>query len=128
MKVTGVRTTRLEVPLPMAFNGAPIMSGLGPLTTTGVLIVEVETDQGVVGENLVFTLNNRRLGVLDEMVRGLAHLVVGMDPCFTARFWAEAWREINFLGHKGVPVVGFRRWTGRCGTCAGRRRGCRSIG
>ena len=123
MKVTGVRTTRLEVPLPMAFNGAPIMSGLGPLTTTGVLIIEVETDQGVVGENLVFTLNNRRLGVLDEMVRGLAHLVVGMDPCFTARFWAEAWREINFLGHKGVPVVGISALDGALWDLRGKAAG-----
>lgn len=100
-KVTALRTERLVVPLP-----APIMSGLGPLTSTGVLLVFLESDAGVVGENLVFTLNNQRLAVLDEMVRSLEPLVVGQDPQFTVRFWSEAWREINFVGHTGVPVMG----------------------
>ncbi len=101
MRVTRLRTTRLVVPLP-----SPIMSGLGPLTTTGVLLVHLETDAGLIGENLVFTLNNRRLPVLDEMVCSLAPLVEGMDPTFSARFWSDAWRDINFVGHKGVPVMG----------------------
>lgn len=100
-KVTALRTERLVVPLRQ-----PIMSGLGPLTTTGVLLVFLESDAGVVGENLVFTLNNKRLAVLDEMVRSLEPLVVGLDPQFTVRFWSEAWREINFVGHTGVPVMG----------------------
>jgi L-alanine-DL-glutamate epimerase-like enolase superfamily enzyme len=99
--VTALRTERLVVPLP-----TPIMSGLGPLTTTGVLIVFLDSDAGVIGENLVFTLNNKRLAVLDEMVRSLEPLVVGLDPQFTARFWSDAWREINFVGHTGVPVMG----------------------
>ena len=101
MRVTRLRTTRLVVPLP-----SPIMSGLGPLTTTGVLLVRLETDAGLVGENLVFTLNNRRLPVLDEMVCSLAPLIEGRDPTFSARFWSDAWRDINFVGHKGVPVMG----------------------
>ena len=100
-KVTTLRTERLVVPLP-----TPIMSGLGPLTTTGVLLIHIESDAGVIGENLVFTLNNKRLAVLDEMVRSLEPLVIGLDPQFTARFWSEAWREINFVGHTGVPVMG----------------------
>ena len=64
--ITALRTEKLAVPLP-----APIMSGLGPITTTGVLLVFLDTDQGVIGENLVFTLNNKRLAVIDEMVRSL---------------------------------------------------------
>ena len=100
-KITALRTERLVVPLQK-----PIMSGLGPLTTTGVLIVFLETDAGVVGENLIFTLNNKRLAVLDEMVRSLEPLVLGLDPAFTGRFWSDAWREINFFGHTGVSVLG----------------------
>ena len=94
--ITALRTERLVVPLP-----TPIMSGLGPITTTGVLLVFLDTDQGVIGENFVFTLNNRRLAVLDEMVRSLEPLVVGLDPQFSTRFWSEAWRDINFVGHTG---------------------------
>jgi L-alanine-DL-glutamate epimerase-like enolase superfamily enzyme len=101
MKITGLRTTRLSVPLPK-----PIMSGLGPLVSAGVLLVHLEADAGLVGENLVFTLNDKRLAVLDEMVSSLAPLVLGADPTFSTGFWSAAWREINFFGHKGVPVMG----------------------
>jgi len=101
MKITALRTTPLHLPLPK-----PIMSGLGPLVTLGVVLVHLETDAGLVGENLVFTLNNKRLAVLDEMIRSLAPLVVGEDPQFSGRFWSRAWIDINFVGHKGVPVMG----------------------
>ena len=101
MKVTGLRTIALRLPLPK-----PIMSGLGALRTLGVLLVFLESDQGAVGESLVFTLNDKRLTVLDEMVRSLAPLIEGQDPQFSTRFWSDAWRDINFVGHKGVPVMG----------------------
>ncbi len=101
MKVTALNTTLLRLPLE-----TPIMSGLGPIEALGVVLVHLETDAGVVGENLVFTLNDKRVAVLDEMVRSLASLVVGRDPAFTSRFWHDAWIDINFVGHKGVPVMG----------------------
>jgi len=101
MKIITLRTTPLHVPLPK-----PIMSGLGSLVTLGVLLIHVETDTGLVGENLVFTLNNKRLAVLDEMIRSLEPLIIGEDPTFSGRFWSRAWIDINFVGHKGVPVVG----------------------
>src|SRR3954465_9456915 len=63
--VPALRPERLVVPLP-----APIMSGLGPLTTTGVLLVFLDSDEGVIGENLVFTRNNKRLAGRGEMVAG----------------------------------------------------------
>ena len=101
MRITALRTNRLVVPLPK-----PIMSGLGPITTTGVLVVRLETTGGAVGENLIFTLNNKRLAVLDEMVLSLAPLVEEMEATHSTAFWSAAWREINFVGHKGVPVMG----------------------
>ena len=39
------------------------------------------------------------------MIHSLAPLVEGIDPAFTTRFWSDAWREINFVGHKGIPVM-----------------------
>ncbi|MGA8798932.1 MAG: mandelate racemase/muconate lactonizing enzyme family protein, partial [Pseudolabrys sp.] len=63
-------------------------------------------DSGIVGENLIFTLNARRTRVLQSMVEEMADLIIGRDAGHIAGFWARAWRDINFLGHKGVPVVG----------------------
>ncbi|MGB7012744.1 MAG: mandelate racemase/muconate lactonizing enzyme family protein, partial [Pseudolabrys sp.] len=79
---------------------------LGQLHSFGCILVFVHCDSGIVGENLIFTLNARRTRVLQSMVEEMADLVIGRDAGHIAGFWARAWRDINFLGHKGVPVVG----------------------
>ena len=101
MKVTRVETRCVTVKL-----DKPIGSALGQLHSFGCILVFVHCDSGIVGENLIFTLNARRTRVLQSMVEEMADLVIGHDAGHIASFWARAWRDINFLGHKGVPVVG----------------------
>jgi L-alanine-DL-glutamate epimerase-like enolase superfamily enzyme len=101
MKVTRVETRPVTVTLPK-----PIGSAIGQIRDFGCICVFVHCDNGVVGENLVFTLNNRRSRVLRAMVDELADLLIGQDATLIGAFGARAWRDINFLGHKGVPVVG----------------------
>ena len=101
MKVTRVETRCVTVKL-----DKPIGSALGQLHSFGCILVFVHCDSGVVGENLIFTLNARRTRVLQSMVEEMADLIIGRDAGHIAGFWARAWRDINFLGHKGVPVVG----------------------
>ena len=101
MKIEKVVTNSVTVTLKK-----PIGSALGQIHSFGCILVAVHGDTGVVGENLIFTLNNRRTAVLRQMVDELADLVVGRDAGMIAEFWARAWKDINFLGHKGVPVVG----------------------
>ena len=101
MKVTRVETRPVVVNLPK-----PIGSALGDISGFGCILVFVHCDNGIVGENLIFTLNNRRTRVLRAMVEELAEILIGRDAGLIAEFGARAWRDINFLGHKGVPVVG----------------------
>ena len=101
MKVTRVETRCVTVKL-----DKPIGSALRQLHSFGCILVFVHCDSGVVGENLIFTLNARRTRVLQSMVEEMADLIIGRDAGHIAGFWARAWRDINFLGHKGVPVVG----------------------
>jgi len=101
MKIERVETQPVEIVLDV-----PIGSALGTIASFGCILVTVHTDCGVTGENLIFTLNNRRTAVLRHMVDELADLVIGRDAGHIAGFWARAWKDINFLGHKGVPVVG----------------------
>ena len=101
MKVTRVETRCFTVKL-----DKPIGSALGRLHSFGCILVFVHCDSGIIGENLIFTLNARRTRVLQSMVEEMADLVIGRDAGHIAGFWARAWRDINFLGHKGVPVVG----------------------
>jgi L-alanine-DL-glutamate epimerase-like enolase superfamily enzyme len=101
MKVTAVETHPVLVKL-----DNPLGSALGQIHSFGCILVTVRTDAGILGENLIFTLNGRRTKVLRQMVDELADLIIGRDAGHIADFWARAWKDINFLGHKGVPVVG----------------------
>ena len=101
MKVVKLETRPIVVALK-----DPIISALGPISSCGVVLIRLHTSDGVVGENLVFTLNNRRTRVLHSMVDELADLVVGQDAGHIAGFWARAWKDMNFFGQKGIPVMG----------------------
>lgn len=118
MKIVKIETQAVTVKLPQ-----PIGSALGEIRDFGCVLVTLHSDQGVTGENLVFTLNNRRTKVLRQMVEELGDLLIGRDAGHIAEFWARAWKDINFLGHKGVPVVGISALDGALWDLAGKAAG-----
>jgi L-alanine-DL-glutamate epimerase-like enolase superfamily enzyme len=118
VKVVSVETRPVLVPLDQ-----PIGSALGEIASFGCILVSVRTDAGIVGENLLFTLNNRRIKVLRQMVDELADLVIGQDAGHIAKFWARAWKDINFLGHKGVTVAGISAIDGALWDAQGKATG-----
>ena len=101
MKITDLTTEAVVLPMT-----APIQSALGGISQFGCVLVRITTDAGITGENLVFTLNNVRTRVLREMVHSLLPLIQGRDAGHIGSFWARAWKDINFVGHKGVSIVG----------------------
>lgn len=118
MKVTRVQTRVVTLPL-----DRPILSALGNIDRCGCVLVFLHTDAGVTGENLVFTLNDRRTAVLRGMIDQMADLVVGRDAGHIAGFWNRAWKDINFLGHKGIPVMGISALDGALWDAAGKAAG-----
>ncbi len=118
MKVTQVETKPVLVRLEPLIGSA-----LGQITSFGCILVTVRTDGGITGENLIFTLNDRRTKVLQQMVDELADLVIGQDAGHIAGFWARAWKDINFLGHKGVPVAGISAIDGALWDALGKTAG-----
>ena len=118
MKVSAVETQPVVVHLDQ-----PIGSALGQIAKFGCILVTVRTDGGITGENLIFTLNDRRTAVLRQMVDELADMVVGQDAGHIAGFWARAWKDINFLGHKGVPVAGISAIDGALWDAMGKTAG-----
>ena len=101
MKITAIRTIPGEITLPR-----PAVAGLGAIHKLGLLATVLETNAGLEGEHLMITLHGRHVRVLEEMVRSLVPLAIGQDPAHTTAFWADAWRQNNFVGHKGVAVMG----------------------
>lgn len=118
MKVTAVETQPVTVRL-----DRPIGSALGEIVSFGCILVTVRTDAGITGENLIFTLNDRRTKVLRQMADELADVAVGRDAGHIAGFWARAWKDINFLGHKGVPVAGISAIDGALWDALGKAAG-----
>jgi L-alanine-DL-glutamate epimerase-like enolase superfamily enzyme len=101
MKITKLRTELVSLPLPTPIPSARII-----IRSADCVLVFLETDEGLVGEGMVFTLNGQRLAVVHEMIRSLEALVVGLDPGMSGAFWSRAWADIAFLGHRGVTIVG----------------------
>lgn len=118
MKVSAVETQPVTVRL-----DRPIGSALGEIASFGCILVTVRTDAGITGENLIFTLNDRRTKVLRQMVDELADVAVGRDAGHIAGFWARAWKDISFLGHKGVPVAGISAIDGALWDALGKAAG-----
>ena len=118
MKVAKVQTRVVRMPFEK-----PIASALGRLDGCGCILVYIHTDEGLVGENLVFTLNDRRTRVLRQMIDELADLLIGQDAGHIAGFWARAWKDINFFGHKGISVVGISALDGALWDLAGKAAG-----
>jgi L-alanine-DL-glutamate epimerase-like enolase superfamily enzyme len=102
MKITGLRTRVVHLPI-----DPPIPTALvGSIRSAGCVLTFLDTDEGLTGEGLVFSINGRRLSVIVEMIRQLEDLVVGMDPRIGGALNAGAWKELNFLGYEGVSIVG----------------------
>lgn len=99
MKITRVKTTLVDVPL-----ARPIATAIHKIESVGCVLLELETDQGLVGEGLVQTLNGARLRALQEMLLGFSHQVEGRDAHDIGAIWQDIWREMNPIGHKGFSI------------------------
>lgn len=84
----------------------PIGNATAQISVMSYLAIRLETDQGLVGENLIFTIRPEQLKLLDAMVHVLRDAVIGREVADSAGFWADAWRRINFIGFAGVSIMG----------------------
>ncbi len=102
MKITRLRTQVVHLPI----NPPILTSIMGSIKSADCVLTFLDTDEGLTGEGLVFSINNRRLGVIHQMIRDLEDLVIGVDPRVGGAVNAKAWKDLNFLGYEGVSIVG----------------------
>jgi L-alanine-DL-glutamate epimerase-like enolase superfamily enzyme len=100
VKITRFGTRLVELPLER-----PIATAIHQMRSVGCVLLQLETDQGLVGESYVFTLNAVRLKALHEMLLGFVHQVEGRDPHCVAAIGQAMWDEMNPIGHKGFSVA-----------------------
>ena len=101
MKVTGLRTERVEVPFER-----PVRTSIHHIESVGAVLVRLDTDQGLTGEAYAFAFGQHKVKVLEQMVHALARHAIGRDPAWVQTIWQSMWLDNNFLGHKGVAVFG----------------------
>jgi L-alanine-DL-glutamate epimerase-like enolase superfamily enzyme len=101
MRITRLRTDLVQVPLPRPIPSAKLI-----IRTAGCVLVTLETDEGLVGEGLCFSLNGARLDVLHAMVRSFEPLILGVDPSLSGAFLAQAQAGLMFFGHGGISAIG----------------------
>jgi L-alanine-DL-glutamate epimerase-like enolase superfamily enzyme len=100
MKITRLRTQVVQFPY------TPVM-GLSAnyvLRTGSCVLVFLESDQGEIGEGLVYTFNGERIKLYDDMVKSFEPLLVGQDPRQSGAIFARAWGDIRTLGQSGFAV------------------------
>lgn len=100
MKITAAKTEIVTLPLQR-----PITTAIHSIDSLGCVLLRLESDQDLLGESYLFALNGARIKAFDEMLRGLAHLVVGRNPHHVSAIWHDIWTEINPSGHKGITVA-----------------------
>ncbi len=115
MKITGIRTRVVQwrgktVPLPPHFCTnpmdliAPLLKPdtMGTFTFHGWLIIEIFTDQGLVGIGNAALAPLVTKHLIDQY---LAPLLIGQNPWDTEFLWQTMYRQTMAFGRKGVAMV-----------------------
>jgi L-alanine-DL-glutamate epimerase-like enolase superfamily enzyme len=100
MKISGLRTQVVEFPYDPVIG----LSGNYVLRTGSCVLIYLESDQGEIGEGLIYAFNGERIGLYDDMVQSFAPLVAGKDPTQSGAILTAAWNNIRTLGHSGFAV------------------------
>ena len=100
MRVTGFNTTVVDLPL-----AKPIETAIHQMRSVGCVLLELETDQGLIGESYVFTLNGVRISSLQSMLESFAPMIKGTDPHNVNGLLNTIWGQINPIGQEGFSIA-----------------------
>ena len=95
MKITGIRTTLVDVPMER-----PIVSRIRISDVMTHLLVDLETDQGLTGQSYLVTFGRDWGRAVIELLRGLEEQVRGMDPRETMSLYKRMWQVSSMAGRR----------------------------
>jgi L-alanine-DL-glutamate epimerase-like enolase superfamily enzyme len=99
VRIESFATKVVQLPLP-----EPIGTAIHQMHSVGCVLVELQTDDGLIGQGFAFTLNGDRIRAFEDMASGFALHVVDHDPRDVTAVWSDLWRATNPSGHKGVTI------------------------
>lgn len=94
MRVQSVRSTTCRIPL-----SSPIVMGDLRFEAREYLVVEVVTDEGIVGTGFGMTRDAPLAAILD---RTIAWRLIGVDPLMTEAIWAALYDANLTIGQRGL--------------------------
>jgi len=100
LRIAGVRARPASIPFP-----TPLKTSRFDIAAVDTVLVDVHTDQGIVGLGWVFTFGRDRMMVLKAMIDDLAGLVQGEDPLLIEHLWQKVWRSFDRVGLAGISVI-----------------------
>jgi len=95
VKITNVEANRYRVPV--------TVPSLGRQTNSSLMLVKVETDEGITGYGVPGGEHIRAKYAVQEFInRDVAPLLIGRNPLETERRWRELWQVFNVRCQTGV--------------------------
>jgi L-alanine-DL-glutamate epimerase-like enolase superfamily enzyme len=99
MRIDRIRSRAVSVPLER-----PIVSAVRQAERVELVVVDVETDVGIVGQSYLQAFGPHRARAIQALIDDLAEVVVGEDPELTTRCWQRMWAAVNLLGRGGAAT------------------------
>lgn len=99
MKITNIQTTFVSIPFRQ-----PIATSTFQLTDREVVIVKVETDEGITGTGYMLTLGRGTRTLKSIVDHDLKDLVIGENPLYRQKIWKKLWWGLNWIGRKGAAI------------------------
>lgn len=99
MQITEIRTRAVSIPLEI-----PIRSAIRLSDRVEIVIIDVLTDSGIVGQSYVQAFGQQPARAIRALVAYLGDALRGENPVLTLRCWQLMDRAINLLGRGGVAT------------------------
>src|SRR3954469_3331748 len=74
MKITHIRCRAVAAPMK-----APLVTSVATLTASALLLIDLETDAGIVGRSYLFGIGKHNLAPIAKLVEAMAEMVTGDD-------------------------------------------------
>src|SRR5690349_7526057 len=120
MKIADIRS----IPLSCKVD-PPYASAAGVQASRAGLLVEIETDTGIVG------IGEAGIGggaTADVIAKSLKPLLIGQDPLLIEGLWQKMFARTRQFGRRGLVMQAMSGSTSRSGTSRARSPTCRFIG
>ncbi|MFC1996317.1 mandelate racemase/muconate lactonizing enzyme family protein [Chloroflexota bacterium] len=98
MIIQNIKTYHFRIPLRTTMTD----STHGDMTHFEVIMVKIESDDGVQGLGYTYTIGQGGAGVKSLIDEAYKPLLIGENPRNIERLWEKMWRQLHYIGRGGL--------------------------